>query len=74
MTADDMARELRAAGWEPYLPESGLRMFRDPKRRDRVCFIETAYQTLSIRLAGEELAQQRARGTVTTPVVGEEAE
>lgn len=72
MIPDDMARELCAAGWEEYLPEFGFNMWRDPDRRDRICFIENAYSSMNARREWKELVQQRAQGTVTTPVVGEE--
>lgn len=58
MSPDDMERELRAAGWT----------FREPDvwRRHAKC------HGFGLHAAWEELAQQRERGTVTTPVVGTE--
>lgn len=62
MTPDDMARELRAAGWEEYAP--GL--WRHWEERRFGGEAKHAYRTM------KELAQQRAQGTVQTPVVGTE--
>lgn len=64
MTPDDMARELRADGWE----QDRLGKWW-PRASGQ--FVSREYG-LSLLGAWEELAQQRAQGTVTTPVVGEE--
>lgn len=58
MTTDDMASELRAAGWERH--HSG----RWVRPGDML--------TLRAGDAWKELAQQRERGTVTTPLEGQE--
>lgn len=62
MTPDDMARELRTAGWERYPGTTG---WWGPLGQYR-------WSTLRAWERMKELAQQRAQGTVTTPVVGEE--
>jgi hypothetical protein len=59
MTPDDMARELRAAGWIPM--KRGF--WCDPPRGVRMRAAE----------ALRELARQRETGTVNPPVVGEES-
>lgn len=65
MTPDDMARELRAAGWYQLEGRDGW--------RSTSPFCPTL-PLVSAHGLMKELAQQRERGTVTTPVVGEEAE
>ena len=62
MSPDDMARELRAAGWDP-CPRHPQRWTREYDPFDTCWRVEHAWK---------ELAQQRERGTVQTPVVGTE--
>lgn len=61
MTAEDMACELRAAGWEE----------RSQSKRWSPRDV-APHAPVPLEEAWKELAQQRAQGTVTTPVVGEE--
>lgn len=65
MTPDDMARELRAAGWD--LTAGGNWMLLTDNSVRVIPGIERAHRAMQ-----KELAQQRAQGTVTTPVVGQE--
>lgn len=60
-----MARELRAAGWYERCPNGWV--------RPGVGVHEWYRPMLTTDNAWQELAQQRAQGTVTKPVVGEEA-
>lgn len=62
MTFDDMARELRAAGWFQRYPERWLKPGTGAH--------DWYKPMLTTGEAWEELAQQRAQGAVNTPVVG----
>lgn len=64
MTPDDMARELRAAGWFERYPNGWV--------RPGVGVHEWYRPMLTTEDAWKELAQQRERGNVQTPVVGTE--
>lgn len=66
MTPDDMARELRAAGWFERVGGLWLR----PRRAGT--WQGWHDPLLTTDEAWKELARTRAQGTVTTPVVGEE--
>lgn len=62
---DDMARELRAAGW---VNHRGDMWGHHTVRTERGCGLPTVYAYGRMK----ELAQQRERGTVTTPPAGQE--
>lgn len=64
MTADNMARELRAAGWFERYPNGWV--------RPGVGIHEWHRPILETEDAWKELARGCAQGTVTKPMVGEE--
>lgn len=64
MTPDDMAREMRAAGWE----KTGPWHWSSPGDYYQDMHLDEAHERM------RELARTRAQGTVTTPVVGQEEE